>query len=98
MVCLSSRWVRYLCDFAYYYSLHCGKRRAAFIHLPTKGPQATPEKLIAQLRIIILGMLREARGLSDGDIQVSSSSSSADRSAPQEHTQQIIQPVQCPTL
>ncbi|KAL2094087.1 hypothetical protein ACEWY4_011399 [Coilia grayii] len=84
---------RYLCDFAYYYSLHCGRGRAAFIHLPTSGGLAAPERLVAQLRTIIQAMLTELRGLSEGTV-----ARTVDHSLPQECPQQLIQHSQSPSI
>ncbi|XP_060778954.1 pyroglutamyl-peptidase 1 [Neoarius graeffei] len=48
---------RYLCDFVYYLSLYLGQRRAAFIHVPSCGSLASPERLVPQLQTIIQVML-----------------------------------------
>ncbi|KAJ8417406.1 hypothetical protein AAFF_G00286330 [Aldrovandia affinis] len=50
---------RYLCDFVYYWSLHLGKGRAVFIHVPASGSLATPESLVPLLRSIIIVMLHQ---------------------------------------
>ncbi|XP_035251164.1 pyroglutamyl-peptidase 1 [Anguilla anguilla] len=50
---------RYLCDFVYYYSLHIGKGKAVFIHVPASGSLATPDRLVPLLRTVIITMLRQ---------------------------------------
>ncbi|XP_043119883.1 pyroglutamyl-peptidase 1 isoform X2 [Puntigrus tetrazona] len=50
---------RYLCDFAYYYSLYCGQGRAVLIHVPASGSLASPERLVPQLQTIIQALLRQ---------------------------------------
>ncbi|KAL4623545.1 pyroglutamyl-peptidase 1-like isoform X1 [Arapaima gigas] len=50
---------RYLCDFAYYYSLYLSQGRAAFLHLPTRGSLAHLDKLVPVLQGIIQAMLRQ---------------------------------------
>ncbi|XP_076118369.1 pyroglutamyl-peptidase 1 isoform X1 [Alosa pseudoharengus] len=76
---------RYLCDFTYYWSLHCGRGRAAFIHVPASGSLATPDNLVPQLSAIIQAMLRELRALSDNTVE-----STTDQSAPEEGSQHLI--------
>ncbi|XP_011474452.1 pyroglutamyl-peptidase 1-like [Oryzias latipes] len=41
---------RFLCDFAYYCSLHHGHQRAAFIHIPSSGCLASADRLVPVLR------------------------------------------------
>ncbi|KAM4733495.1 pyroglutamyl-peptidase 1 [Anableps anableps] len=50
---------RYLCDFAYYCSLHQSQRRAAFIHIPSSGSLASAERLVPLLQEIIVMMLNQ---------------------------------------
>eukprot|EP00058_Branchiostoma_floridae_P016152 XP_002601640.1 hypothetical protein BRAFLDRAFT_124319 [Branchiostoma floridae] len=49
---------RYLCDFSYYTSLHCGSRNAAFIHVPPLDKPFSAQVLGSALREIILTMLK----------------------------------------
>ncbi|KAJ8344149.1 hypothetical protein SKAU_G00314780 [Synaphobranchus kaupii] len=58
---------RYLCDFVYYYSLHIGKGRAVFIHVPASGSLANPERLVPLLRTVIIMMLRQLEAPSHPD-------------------------------
>ncbi|CAN9499267.1 unnamed protein product [Ophioblennius macclurei] len=50
---------RYLCDFTYYCSLYHGQRRAAFVHVPSSGSLASPERLIPLLQALIQSMLQQ---------------------------------------
>lgn len=77
---------RYLCDFVYYWSLHCGRGKAAFIHVPASGSLASPDKLVPQLCAIIQAMLKELRALSGNTVDCP-----ADQSALKECSQQFIQ-------
>uniref|UniRef100_A0A8D0E9V9 Pyroglutamyl-peptidase I like n=1 Tax=Salvator merianae TaxID=96440 RepID=A0A8D0E9V9_SALMN len=52
---------RYVCDYIYYFSLHCGNRRAAFIHVPPLSKSLTPETLGRALKTIISEMLKQCR-------------------------------------
>lgn len=77
---------RYLCDFVYYWSLHCGRGRAAFIHVPASGSLASPYKLVPQLSAIIQAMLKELRALPG-----CTADCTVDQSALEECSQQLIQ-------
>ncbi|XP_069622383.1 pyroglutamyl-peptidase 1-like protein [Ranitomeya imitator] len=50
---------RYLCDYSYYISLHCGSGKAVFIHVPPLSEIITAELLGNALRIIIQETLRQ---------------------------------------
>ncbi|KAK6178903.1 hypothetical protein SNE40_011385 [Patella caerulea] len=47
---------RYLCDYAYYQSLHIDKRKAAFIHVPPLGCPYTAGEIAEGLRAVILSI------------------------------------------
>ncbi|XP_067871644.1 pyroglutamyl-peptidase 1 [Heterodontus francisci] len=48
---------RYLCEYAYYLSLHHGNRKAGFIHVPRLSNGLTVERLGKVLQLIIQEML-----------------------------------------
>ncbi|XP_038640382.1 pyroglutamyl-peptidase 1-like protein isoform X2 [Scyliorhinus canicula] len=48
---------RYLCDYAYYLSLHHGNRKAAFIHIPQLNDGITAEIIGKTLQLIVQEML-----------------------------------------
>ncbi|KAF1386671.1 hypothetical protein PFLUV_G00097290 [Perca fluviatilis] len=48
---------RYLCDFAYYFSLYHGQRRAALIHVPSSGSLTSADRLVPLLQSLIQTML-----------------------------------------
>ncbi|XP_047451410.1 pyroglutamyl-peptidase 1 isoform X2 [Mugil cephalus] len=50
---------RYLCDFAYYCSLHGGRGRAALIHVPSSGSLASADRLVPLLQAVIRTMLEQ---------------------------------------
>lgn len=58
--------LRYLCDFAYYCSLHHGERRAALIHVPSCGGLSSAERLVPLLKTLIQSMLQQLEEPSDG--------------------------------
>ncbi|KAM3925447.1 pyroglutamyl-peptidase 1-like protein isoform 1-T1 [Leptodactylus fuscus] len=56
---------RYLCEYAYYISLHCGSGKAVFIHVPPLSRIITAEILGQALQIIIQEVLRQLNLLCD---------------------------------
>ncbi|KPP79968.1 pyroglutamyl-peptidase 1-like protein-like, partial [Scleropages formosus] len=53
---------RYLCEFAYYYSLYISKGKAVFLHLPTCGVLADMGRLVPVLQAIIQAVLCQLEG------------------------------------
>uniref|UniRef100_A0A671WSR4 Pyroglutamyl-peptidase I like n=1 Tax=Sparus aurata TaxID=8175 RepID=A0A671WSR4_SPAAU len=48
---------RYLCEFAYYCSLYHGQRRAALVHVPSRGGLSSADRLVPLLQSLIQTML-----------------------------------------
>lgn len=50
---------RYLCEFAYYCSLYHGQRRAALVHVPSRGGLSSADRLVPLLQSLIQTMLEQ---------------------------------------
>ncbi|KAM4749040.1 pyroglutamyl-peptidase 1-like protein [Rhinophrynus dorsalis] len=50
---------RYLCEYTYYLSLHCGQGKAVFIHVPPLTKALTVQRLAKALQLIIQEVLRQ---------------------------------------
>lgn len=53
---------RYLCDYTYYTSLHLGKGRAAFVHVPPLAKPYSGKDLGRALQAVIQEMLKLLEG------------------------------------
>uniref|UniRef100_A0A3Q2VN99 Pyroglutamyl-peptidase I n=1 Tax=Haplochromis burtoni TaxID=8153 RepID=A0A3Q2VN99_HAPBU len=54
---------RYLCDYTYYTSLHLGKGRAAFVHVPPLAKPYSGKDLGRALQAVIQEMLKLLEGM-----------------------------------
>uniref|UniRef100_A0A669D2E1 Pyroglutamyl-peptidase I n=1 Tax=Oreochromis niloticus TaxID=8128 RepID=A0A669D2E1_ORENI len=67
---------RYLCDYTYYTSLHLGKGRAAFVHVPPLGRPYSGKELGRGLQAVIQEMLKLLEGSPSEEAQKGTKDSS----------------------